>query len=303
VGPLSGGPDDAAIGRFLEITALVPSRSRTFTVPLANVPRYFGLSAELVTQMTSLGLPSAVRNGDVYFERSDLVNMSLRLRTGARYRTIRRFWPLALSALEGKRRIGYNLSYVANCPFPEPHTGCRFRILTPRGQSERSVSAGQSGPIFTSDLWLSCEWPELPAIAREVVDIAEHFELTWLPPAIHKDTRFMRKHGLANCLGMSRILAAEGRHRGLQARSVFGFLTSPPYGSVHYWAEVRIEGRWIPIDPLMVSTLTNWNILDSAIWTPYHSLGGILCRLGCIRRPLVMHEGKEVAASFPISHL
>lgn len=303
MGPTSGGPYDAGASRFLEIVAMMPPGSRTFTVPRADVPRSFGLSAELLAQMMSLGLPSAIIDGVAHFERTDLVNMSLQLRTGTRYRTIGRFWPRALSALEGKQRAGYKVSYIASCPL-QNHTGCRFRVLTPRGSwLERDGRLAHSGPVYSSDVWLSCQWPELPAIAREIADIAEKFELTWLPPAIRTDTDFMQNTGLANCLGMSRILAAEGRKRGVQARSVFGLLTSPPYGSVHFWAEIKIENMWIPIDPIMIRTMINWKVLDSGAWTPYRSLGGILCRLGAKPRPVVTHDRERVEASFQVSPL
>jgi transglutaminase superfamily protein len=298
-----GEPDDAAVGRFLEIVAMVPPGTRRFTVPAAAVARAFGLRAELLTRMVGLGLPSAEKDGVAYFERSDLVNMSVRLRTGTRYLTIRRFWPRAIRALEGKSQMGYSLSYVASCPSGQPHPGCSFRVLTPRGSAERPGTAGQPGPIYTTDVWLSCEWPELPAIAREVVDIAEKFELTWLPLALRTDTGFMRSTGLANCIGLSRILAAESRKRGLQARSVFGFLASPPYGNIHFWAEVRAGELWVPIDPMMIRTMIGWDVLDSSAWTPYRSLGGILCKLGSRSRPVVTHDSREVAASFPVSHL
>jgi len=302
-------PNNISADGFLRITALIPRESRNFNVSAAEVPRIYGLPAVLITRMMRLGLPSEHVNGVPHFERSDLVNLSLCLQTGRRYRSIKRFWPRAVGALDGKRWIGYNLSYVTNCPLPEPHTGCRFRVLTPRGRIERKASARHSGPIFTTDIWLSCEWPELPVAARQVVDIAARFEHAWLPRAIQADLAFMRKTGLANCMGMSRILAAEGRKRGLEMRSVFGLLTPPPYAGVHFWPEVKVEGIWVPFDPLMIKQMMAWNVLDREKWSPYRSLGGMQCRLVESRpgpetaRRVVTHDRKEVAASFPVCHL
>jgi transglutaminase superfamily protein len=302
-------PSKSAVERYLEVTALIPRESRDFSIPATCVPGLFGIPAGLITRMLRLGLPSEPVNGIPHFERSDLVNMSLYLRAGRRYLTIRKFWPRALRALDGKRHIGYRLSYTAKCPFPEYHANCRFRMLTPAGPAERQGFAGNPEPVYTTDIWLPAEWPGLPGTAREVVDVAEKFEHAWLPRAIQGDLGFMRRTGLANCMGMSRILAAEGRDRGLEARSVFGLLIPPPYGGVHFWTEIKVEGVWVPADPLMIKQMMSWDVLDGPKWSPYRSLGGIQCRL--VERGsgpetaarVVTHEREGVAASFPVCHL
>src|ERR1700728_827097 len=179
-----GKPGDDAVGALLKVSAVIPRASRKFTIATTEAQRRFGLTLELLTEMVALGFPVERRDGTEYFESSDLINLSLYLRTGTNYRTIGRFWPRALRALEGKVHVGYRFSYVPTCPVSD-HAECRFRILTPSGEFiEREGIGGTSSPVFTTEIWLRCDWPELPPLVRSLINIADRYELTWLPAAL-----------------------------------------------------------------------------------------------------------------------
>lgn len=295
--------DATEIDELLSAVGRIPPDAREYTVAISDTRRRFGLSEELLDQFVGFGFPVAKVNGVPCFEESDLINLSLRMRTGTNYRTIGRFWPEALRVIQGRERVGYTVNYVARCPAPG-HGECHFQVLTP---SDEIIStqgpAVASEPLYKTDIWLRCDWPELTASAKRLVDTVSGFELTWLPRTMQSDIDFMRRTGLATCGGVAKMLVAEGPGYGVDVRLRYGLLTSPPYASHHFWAEVKVGDQWVPIDPLMINAMLKWQVLDALIWSPYRSLGGVLCGLALRYIPPVTHDGESVRVSYPISHI
>lgn len=291
------------IDKLMRTLERIPDEAREFRIPLPEVPRNFGFSSELIQKMVALGFPVAYLDDVAHFERTDLINLSLRVRTGTHYQAISRFWPRALRMLEGKDEVRYSLNYVATCPTPD-HPLCTFSLVTPYEILQETVlPGGHSGKVFGAEIRLPGKWPELAQAALDIIDCIDVFELTWLPYALGADTEFMRATGLANCVGAAKILVAEGNKRNLEVRTSYGLLTSPPYAGMHYWAEIKVDDLWVPIDPIMIKAMLGWHLLDPSRWNTYRSLGGILCRLASTYMPVVMHDGDRVQASYPVKHL
>src|ERR1700722_11393026 len=270
--------DPAHVDELFRILHQIPRESREFAVSSAEVQRRFGISEPLLMEMVELGFPVQARNGDLNFEAADLRNLSFYGRTGINYRTIGRFWPAALKCVEERSDISYELSYLAKCP-PPGHDSCRFEVLTPFGDVLGVAAVGpHSGSIYKTEITLSGDLPELPDEARSLVDKVASFRLTWLPRSLQLDTAFMSKTGLASCMGAALILVDEGLTRGVEVRSAFGLLASAPYASIHFWAEIKVGQVWVPVDPLMIGAMLRWGVLEPRMWSPYSSLGGILCR-------------------------
>lgn len=97
VAPVPGGgspaaqPDDEPVDRLLKMLAAIPQESRDFTTAITTAERRFGLSPALLTEMVDLGLPAERRNGTIYFEPADLINLSFCFRAGTNFRTVERF--------------------------------------------------------------------------------------------------------------------------------------------------------------------------------------------------------------------
>ncbi|MEU0383199.1 transglutaminase domain-containing protein [Streptomyces chartreusis] len=295
-------PAGAAVTALLDRLGRIPSQRRDFRIGEREALSRYGLAPTLLHPLLELGFPARTEDGAYSYDAADLVNLSLQLRRGALSRALTRFWPRALSALTGPGPAGYRVGHQAACPEPDRpgHNACEFTVLTPEGERtvQRPVRA-DPGPVLETELWLRTDWPDLPPPMAGVVAEVADLEFMWLPRSLRWDTAFMRRTGLADCMGVSRLLVEEARARGLPARTAYGLVVAPPYATHHYWAEAGVGGDWVPLDPLMIKAMLGWGVLDHREWHPARSLGGMLCRLAADRTPVVTHDGVPCASSYP----
>jgi hypothetical protein len=107
---------------------------------------------------------------------------------------------------------------------------------------------------------------------------------------------------LADCAGAAALLVDEGTRRGLEVRFSYGLVIAPPFSSAHCWAEFHVADRGVPVEPMMVSTLLKWGLLDPQRWTATRSVGAILCRLEDEALALGMHCGELLDPSWPTQY-
>lgn len=96
-------------------------------------------------------------------------------------------------------------------------------------------------------------------IFRETLDELRTGKIRFqaLPAALHADPDVARHHGTANCMSTATHLARTLVAAGLTARSRNGYLAG--VGAMpHGWAEVREDGVWKVLDPVMVFAAERW---------------------------------------------
>ncbi len=107
----------------------------------------------------------------------------------------------------------------------------------------------------------------------------------------------MLREKIGDCLGIAVYLAEQGSRRGLSMRVVFGLVVAPPYSTPHFWAEVRVDQRWVPVDPGLIQGLVSWGILAPG-WPIHRSPGAMLSTLTSRHGFAVSHRGIAAPVSF-----
>lgn len=137
------------------------------------------------------------------------------------------------------------------------------------------------------------------ALGGLLAELAD-YDFCWLRPPLEADLAFVRRTRLANCRSTAGLLVAEAPRLGVEARLAHGLLLAPPYSTPHNWAELRVDGEWVALDPLLLGLLARFAGLDAAAWPPPRSPGAILLRLTEPGTPLVTatDDGAPLEATF-----
>lgn len=273
----------------------VPDRLRRFAVPARVARTYHRIDAELLDRLVRHGLPYAGDGPGRRFDDYDLGNAALELGLPSVRRRAMRAWGSALERGGGRRAV----HYVPGCPAPGHCGPCRFDLLVPGGRRVRRTGAGDGvTPVHTLGLTLLDEWPALPPALRDLVGSVPPLRFFLLPETLRWDLGFVRATGLADCGSVAKLLVTEGRRRRLAVRFAFGLLVAKPYSTPHCWAELAVDGRWVPVDPLLVDTLRRLGALPAG-WAPDRSVGGLVARLGGRFARVVEHGGIWAPLSLP----
>jgi hypothetical protein len=273
--------------------------ARRFSIEWQEAHRKYRIPDSVLVALVDGGLPVRRVGDRISFDRHDLLNTSIHLGIGPLARAARRTWPGALATQPGES-VTYRLGYQAGCPGPEHDEPCEFRLTLP-GPTSRTVTA-------TADTGLRWEIETPAAVAGQAVvpdalgarigDLAE-LEFMRLPPTLQRNLGFIRHSGLADCIGASMIIVERAQAVGATARQAFGVIAAPPYANLHYWAELRVDDAWVPVDPVLVGAMTRWGALDASEWTPYRSIGSMLVRFADHPVRLAEHNGCEVPVALP----
>lgn len=275
----------------------VPDDARDFSVSRDFALHDYRLPAELLDRAVQNGLPT--ENAGQLFDSADLRTLGLHLGAGSISHTLRVFLPRNLKpADDGVNR--YRISYLPRCPDPAHAQPCRYTLRLPEGEYQCTVPPEQTGPLHTTTADLPRTRPDLPPEAQELMAELAELDFALLPDRARRDTDLIRRTGLADCTGLSRLVAEECGRRGITARTGYGLLLSPPFVNRHYWAEIAVEGHWVPVDPVLVATLGRWGVLDPGQWPPHRHLGGVVWRVADGFTPLSRHGGVEVPAPFGV---
>jgi hypothetical protein len=291
--PLSGNlKKDAAW--FLMLAGRIPDTARNFSVRADIASRDFDINEDVLSSLRSAGLPTVRRNGISFYDRNDLKNAALYFNPRSRQRQVLSWWVRALERSVGDS-ASYRVSYVIGCAGGGHQGSCKYSFLVKDGRRQ-VVTGSDAEPaeravmIFT----LQRDWPELPAEAAEIIDEVSNIRFLWIPPSLREDSEFVLAHGIGPCESISRIIVAKALARGLRARLSRGLVLTPPVAANHFWAEFQVDGRWVPVDPMMIDLMLALDLLAPKRWSRYKSFGGILGRLGAGERPLAplaLHNG------------
>ncbi|KHD72071.1 hypothetical protein MB27_42260 [Actinoplanes utahensis] len=271
----------------------IPDAARQFIVTPDETWQLFRLAPALLAELRHHGLPTRGTGESLRYDLTDLRNVAMRM--GGSARAARRFWAAGMNRRSDEGSASYEIQYKVGCPSPGHSGDCRYAFLLPDQQIlQREVSAGDPAPAPATRVVLRPDWPALPDDARELMDSLSDIEFMRLPASLREDTDFIRQVRLGDCLGTTRYLVAEGRRRGLPIRSRYGVMVVLPYSNRHNWAEISVDGRWVPIDPVMLRWMIEWGVVESPAWDAYRSPGAILVGITETKVPLATHNGDEI---------
>lgn len=208
-------------------------------------------------------------------------------------------WAGALTSLSARAETELAIRCTVYAP-----PGTAVELLTASGEPVRA----RTGPRGSSPLSFTTttrgELPPLGGAAADALgellgDLAA-YDFCWLRPPLEADLPFIRRTRLANCRSTAGLLVEQAPRLGVEARLAHGLLLAPPYSTPHNWAEVRVDGAWVALDPLLLGLLARFAGLDAAAWPPHRSPGAILLRLAEPGTPLVSvaDTGAPLEATF-----
>lgn len=276
----------------------IPTYARRFVVCLQEAERRYRIDAELARKLIDVGLPHVPGPDGPLFDEHDMINLALCLRRRFPERAVMRYWADGLGRPPGEART-YEVDYLAACPTPGHRGPCEFRCRLPEEQ-ERVCRGGAAGgaPLLTVPVHLTNDWPAVPEplvdAAREIADVGFYR----LPAAVRWDVDLLLRQRVGDCAAFTRYLVSEGTRRGLRMRAALGLIVAAPYSTPHYWAEVSVDDRWVPVDPGLLRGMAQWGVLPEG-WSPDRSPGAFLARLSTRHAYIAFHAATPVNVVFP----
>jgi hypothetical protein len=275
---------------------LMPDAVRQFTVGTGQAAAGYDVDGELLDLLCAAGLPVRGAGDERRFDPLDLQNVALDLNLGSRYRRMLGWWVRELERPTGDT-AAYRLDYGVECPAQGHPSPCRYGVLLPVDRRIRKDVPDPSPCVIANATFsLLRRWPPLPPTVIDLLDEVRTVRFMRLPLALQDDLDFIEAYRLGDCLGVARLLVRQARQRGLAARFCYGRALTPPVSTGHFWAELHIEGVWIPVDPVFIDALRRWGVMHIDRWSPYHSLGGILGRLAGRPRHVALHGRRPIDA-------
>jgi hypothetical protein len=276
----------------------IPTYARRFAVSLPEAERRYRIDAELARELIGVGLPHVPGPDGPLFDEHDMINLALCLRRRFPERTVMRYWADGLGRQPGESRT-YEVDYLAACPTPGHRGPCEFQCFLPEGRERVCRGDADGGtPLLTVPVHLTNDWPELPEpvvdAVREIADVGFYR----LPEAVRWDVGLLVRQRIGDCAAFTRYLVSEGTRRGLRMRAVLGLIVAAPYSTPHYWAEVCVDDRWVPVDPGLIRGMAQWGVLPEG-WSPERSPGAFLARLSTRHAYIALHAGMPTAVVFP----
>lgn len=277
----------ALVRRLLQ----VPMSLRRFTVTPAVAAGMHRVDAALLELLVDAGLPAAGRDGDRLFDGYDIGNAALHLDRMSVQRRAIRTWGAALREGTGEPRAR-SLELVSTCPVPGHAGPCRYDVLQPGGARRRVEAAGEDEAELGSVVVPApSPAPDLPDDVTGLLHELDGVDFFLLPEVIRWDHDLMWRTGMGDCGVIADWLVTEGRRRGRETRFSFGLLTASPYATPHCWADFRVDGRWVAVDPVLVRAMTRWGGLDGRNFPAHVSIDPIVHRLSDRFTKVVSHGG------------
>ncbi|GAA0911477.1 transglutaminase domain-containing protein [Streptomyces thermoalcalitolerans] len=291
-------PEPERVEELVRRLRQVPDRQRRFSVTPAQARRVHGIRPELLAALTAAGVPHVGAGDERLYDAYDLGNAALHLgRLSVQRRSMRAWAKAWRTALD--QAPGHRVQVISSCPAPGHPGPCRYGVLL--GGRRRQV-VGPAAEARLGDLQVAPalrDWPRFPPALKELLQEVADIGFFLLPEAVRWDLEFMWRTRMSDCGGAAAWLVHEGGRRGLESRFSFGLLVAPPYSTPHCWAEFRVDGVWMPVDPLLVRALNQWGGLDPDAFPPDETPGALFHRLTDRFTKVVSHGGIWAQVSLP----
>ncbi|MFD8009821.1 transglutaminase domain-containing protein [Streptomyces sp. NPDC059762] len=286
--------------RVLAPLLRIPASRRHFRLPLPALEKEYGMGAPLVVELTALGLPRRETPDGPLFDENDVASVSLHLRLPSARRAVMAFWLRTLRRLTapGDPPV-HRVDVTVGCPDPGHDGVCRYEADLGDGGAGGVFETGPGPQRVLVSLTLGgAERPrELPSVLRKLCEEFRDVDYYLLPGDAAAEPDLLRRTGMADCVLISRALVDAARARGIEARLSGGLLVAVPFSSTHTWAECRVDGVWLPVDPLLPKALASWGVPGAELWSPTLSPVGLFHRLGGAPLRPVTHGGTPCGAS------
>lgn len=287
---------DDAVAAIVDRIRRVPDAYRRFDQDEATALRVFRLDQQLLAEAVGHGLPFRSSDDGLRYDELDLTNLSLSLRLPSpRYLAMHQ-WPAAIRAAASPEAMHYEVDISARCSAPDTGHVCDARLADPLREAGARLDArtrkGSLTVAYAADTPSGSAPPELGELFDELDDL--HFHV--LPIELYGDVEFAKATSLANCELASRLLVQRGRESGWDTRRSFGLLLSTPFSIPHFWAEFRLEDRWVAFDPHTITSLRRWGLLDPSTCRN-QAVNAAVLRVGEEWVDLIEDQGRPVTES------
>lgn len=256
----------------------VSKQHKVFNIPVEMARRHYGIKESLLVELEALGLPFLDQNNQHFYDRYDLTNISLYANFTSIQRMAMRTWAAGLK-IKGNKDNSYakvNLAIETSLSFPR-----KMSIIYPGKVNEVWMYSSELPAYIIHQVKLFKSPPQIPALLAELLTyVANTYHFYMLPESLRWDTAFIRKQGIAECGGASKLLYEECRQLNFECRQMYGVLLAAPYSITHFWLEVKLEGQWYAFDPVLINLLTKTiKVLDQNIWQPITPLNCVFFHL------------------------
>jgi hypothetical protein len=279
----------AEVSRAIRRLGQIPADARRYTTGIRAAEKQFGLTEADLQRLVEAGLPHGGDADAPLFDTSDLRYLGIRLGTARAYLAQFSFMRRSLERFAAREATQLDVQYIPHLPDGGERVIELF--LPGRGRTRVEVAPSQ----VAAEITVTVE-SAYPAAPPEVVQAAGHtgaLELYALPDILRGDARFARRAGLSECFTAAHVTAWCCSELDLPVRLAEGLLVSIPWSKPHHWCEVLVEGRWCPLDPLMVRALRAHASLDARDW-PSHRFLPMVARFGEGALPLVTSTDGEI---------
>lgn len=273
----------------------VPPEHREFTVEPSEAATQFGFDEALLAELAHMGLPCGMAGEVPRYDFADLHFLALRLGTAKVHLWAMRRWASTLTGFTAEPPRCVRIAYVTQLGQAVDMADCVVRLPGGRIEHRRARHNVAVAEVETTPL---PTWPALPPQAVPIAEEIGRAEFYALRGLLRCQPWAVRSMGVVECHSAARLLVDELTGLGLAARLSHGLLLSLPCSTPHAWAEVECEGRWTPIDPLLISMLRRFGGLDAQAWPTTRSPGATLLRVGEPFLPLVSLDGEAVTTTF-----
>ncbi len=284
-----------SIEEMVERLRRIPDKVRTYDCDARYAQLHLGLNAEHMQQIVGAGVPSVDVNGEAHFEYGDLYYIAMRLGVATTFLWAARQWARSLEIFAGRNETRVSIQYVTELAPPVGEIdgvvylpdGKQLAMKLVNGRAATEVDVVMRGP-----------WPD-PAPEANVVLEGLDRQLTFyeLPRKWQGDTALARQTGFSDCVTSAHVIVEDCRAIGVEARVNAGFFVSHPVSVTHGWAEVRTEGEWVPVDPLMLAVMRDFGGLDAAQWPPQRSIGPMVSPVAAMPEKVMSADGAAVDAT------
>lgn len=286
---------DPRIEPLVRRVRAIPASLRRYDCGASDALSHFGLDADALDALVDAGLPHSDAPERRY-EFADLHYLGLALGTAGIYAATVRRWATALVQLSAS---GSTRLEIAVIPRFDRAASSEVDGTVHLPEGDRHVILKDGRVAAKIRVSAHGRWPTIPPpAAHAVASVARELDFCMLPAAAQGDVALARRTGLADCWTAARLLIEECRAIGVEARMGHGLLLSIPFSTVHSWAELRVDGGWVPVDPVMVKLMRSIGGLDADAWPWSRSIGALCLRICDERRPLVESPSGEVSATF-----
>lgn len=283
-----------SVEEMVERLRRIPDEVRDYGCDARCAQLQLGLDAAQLERIVSAGVPTVEADGEPRFEYGDLYYIAMRLGCATTFLWAARQWADSLETFAGRPQTDVSIRYVPQLAAAGAVDGV---VHLPDGE-QRTMELINGRVAVEAHVVMRGPWPQPPPEAHAVLEQVDR-RLTFyeLPKRWQGDTTLARRSGFSDCVTSAHVIVEDCLAIGVEARVNTGFFVSQPYSVTHGWAEVRADGEWVPVDPLMLAVMREFGGLDASRWPPRRSIGPMVSPVVAMTDTVMVIDGVDVEAT------